>query len=316
MSSPEQPIVENLNLPEFNRRDGDKMALGHTPSTRSAELVAGARAALMNTKETLALSSTSGRVVARFLSDIDGKTQVLWFFPARMMVMEHLTPKLIPADKSELLLVDIASGFSPRALHMAQKYPHAEVVEVDLPDVVAEKKKRLTKGRIEIPGNLRWVEADLGKTPLRDALDGRQADLITSEGLSLYLTHDEYVRLFNNVEDTLLPGGHFMIEMYFKNKLQELRKSPNINGVASFVFRMVGHVPGILPDQSSASKYFTQVGMTDITEYVVADVMGEIGQKKPVDLISIMTARKPLTKAATPPPAEPRADAAPADSQP
>ena len=33
---------QSRNLPTFNRHDQDKMALGHNPSTRSAELVAGA----------------------------------------------------------------------------------------------------------------------------------------------------------------------------------------------------------------------------------------------------------------------------------
>ncbi|HEX2908369.1 MAG TPA: class I SAM-dependent methyltransferase, partial [Phototrophicaceae bacterium] len=165
----------NQNLPNFNRRDEDKMALGHTPSTRSAELVAGARAILMNTPETTALGSMSGRIVARVLTETGGKSNILWFFPARMMAIETLTQQLMP-NKSELLLVDVAAGFSPRGLHMAREYPQARVIEIDLPDVVAEKKLRLKRGRIPLPDNLSWIEADLGKVNLQDVLDGQQVD--------------------------------------------------------------------------------------------------------------------------------------------
>lgn len=290
MSTPETDVQGNLST--FSTRDGDKMALGHTPSTRSAELVAGARAALMKNPETEALSKMSGRIVAKFLSDLDGKTNVLWFFPARMMALEYLTTQFVQPDKAKLL-VDIAAGFSPRGLHLARQYPNAEVIEIDLPDVVAEKKHRLTKGKIEIPPNLRWIEADLGKTLLSDALEGRQADMITSEGLTLYLTQNEYTRLFQNVYDSLAPGGLFMAEFYFKDKLLELRKSPNINSVASFVFRMVGHVPGILPDLPTAFQYFSQAGFTDMVEYPVTEIMDKIGQTKPVEIISIIAAHKP-----------------------
>ena len=74
----------------------------------------------MNTHETVSLSRMSGRIVARFLTDLDGKVNILWFFPARMIVIEELTKRLIPEDKPDLLLVDVAAGFSPRGLHMAQ----------------------------------------------------------------------------------------------------------------------------------------------------------------------------------------------------
>ena len=92
MAQPEQ------NLPNFNRSDEDKWALGHTPSTRSAELVAGARAVLLNTDETNALSKMSGRIVSKFLSDIDRKLNVMWFFPARMMAIESLTKQHFPDE--------------------------------------------------------------------------------------------------------------------------------------------------------------------------------------------------------------------------
>lgn len=284
------------NLPDFNRRGEDKMALGHTPSTRSAELVAGARAILLNTDETNALSKMSGRIVSRFLTDIDRKSNVLWFFPARMLAIEELTSRYLPEDKPDQLLIDIAAGFSPRGLNLAKQYPQSQVIEIDLPDVVDEKKKRLEKGKISIPDNLTWIQADLGTTNLHDVLDGRKADLITSEGLTLYLTQEENMRLFRQVEGSLKPGGILMVEIYLKDKLQRLRQNPNVNTVASFVFRMVGSVPGIMDSMDKAIQLLSDANLDQIKAYPVADLMGELEQPKPVDLISIVVAHKPAAE--------------------
>jgi O-methyltransferase involved in polyketide biosynthesis len=281
------------NLPNFNHAGKDQMGLGHTPSTRSAELVAGARAHLMPNPETLALSRISGMITARLLTKMGGEeTNILWFFPARMMAIEALTKRFVPKEKPNLLLVDVAAGFSPRGLHLAQQYPKAEVIEVDLPSVIAEKKRRLNRGGIEIPKNLSFQEADLGKTDLRHVLKGRSADMITSEGLTLYLTPKEQARLFSQVEANLVPYGVFMTEVYFHNKLQQVRKSAQVNSVASFVFRLVGNVPGIMPDEAACLHRMSEAGLMSFEEFPVVKVMEEIGQRKPVDIISIMVARK------------------------
>ena len=281
------------NLPEFNRSGEDKMALGHTPSTRSAELVAGARAVLLNTDETNALSKMSGRIVSRFLSDIDRKLNIMWFFPARMMAIESLTKQHFPDDKAELTLVDVAAGFSPRGLHMAQRYPAAKVIEVDLPEVVVEKQRRLEKGKIAIPPNLTWIGTDLGKTNLSEVLEGRKADLITSEGLTLYLTPIENARLFKQISSSLKPEGVMMVEIYFKDKLQHLRQNPNVNSVASFIFRMVGSVPGLMANMDAATNLMTEAGLAEVVEHPVTAMMEAMGQPKPLDVISIVVAHKP-----------------------
>ena len=298
MALSEQP--QNRNLPTFNRHDQDKMALGHNPSTRSAELVAGARAFLMNTHETVSLSRMSGRIVARFLTDLDGKINILWFFPARMIVIEALTKRFIPQDKPDLLLVDVAAGFSPRGLHLAQEYPLAEVIEIDLPEMIEEKKNRLVRGKIEIPPNLKWLSADLATATLADVLEGRKADLITSEGLTLYLTPDENARLCKQIAACLAPGGVFMEEIYLRDKFLTLRQSPNVNSVASFILRMVGGVPGIMPKVDTAKKYLSDAGFTGITEYPVTEMMKELEQTPPVDVISIMVAHQPAAPEASP----------------
>jgi O-methyltransferase involved in polyketide biosynthesis len=247
----------------------------------------------MPTDETKALSRIAGQMTARILTSLGGaETNILWFFPARMMAIETLTERLLSKKQDDLFILDLAAGFSPRALHIANKYPQAKVIEVDLPDVVAEKKRRFKQGRIALPPNLSWIEADLGSTNLEDVLDGRKADLITSEGLTLYLVEEEQNRFFKQVEANLKPDGVFMCEVYFQDKFQKIRTSQKVNAVASFVLRMVGNVPGIIPDQETCRQRLAASGFTRVEEYLVTDMMDEIGQPKPVDIISIIVAHK------------------------
>jgi len=48
-----------------------------------------------------------------------------------------------------------------------------QVIEIDLPDVIQEKQKRLEKGGISIPPNILWKSADLGVQPLNAVLEGQ-----------------------------------------------------------------------------------------------------------------------------------------------
>lgn len=282
------------NLPYFNQPDEDRMALGFTPSTRSAELVAGARAALLKTDETTALSKLAGRLVSRVISDLDRKNNIMWIFSARMIAIEHLTQRYFPQDQPGLFMVDIAAGFSPRGLHLAQRYPQAEVVEIDLPDVVTEKKRRLEKGKIEIPPNLRWIEADLGKSNLHDVLEGRKANLITNEGLTLYLTPAENERLFHQAASSLLPDGLFIVEIFFRDKFLKIQQDPSVRTAASFVLRMVGNVPGLMENSDAALQALLRADFEAVVEHPVVDMMDELGQPRPYDVNSILVARKPV----------------------
>ena len=83
------------------------------------------------------------------------------------------------------------------------------MIEIDLPEMVEEKKNRLARGKIEIPPNLRWLPTDLANANLDEVLEGRKANLITSEGLTLYLTPDENSRLCKQIAACLAPGGVF-----------------------------------------------------------------------------------------------------------
>jgi O-methyltransferase involved in polyketide biosynthesis len=195
-------------------------------------------------------------------------------------------------------------------LHLARNYPQADVVEIDLPSVIAEKKRRLKSGGIAVPPNLRWIEANLGETNLADVLDGRKADLITSEGLTLYLTEHEQARFFTQVETNLADDGIFIGEVYFLDKFQEIRRSANINAVASFIFRMVGNVPGVIPNKEVCRQRLSAAGLGNFEEYPVVDLMDELGQQKPVDVISVIVARKTKSQSTLAQPVESAADAA------
>ena len=284
------------NLSRFNQPSKDSLGLGRTPSQRSAEIVAGARAEAMRTPETMALSQYSGRFFAQLIRRLSGNFNFIEFFPARMIGIEALSKRFVSHRTGKLLLVDVASGFSPRALRMAYEFPQAEVVEIDLPHVFNEKRKRLRHAGIELPPNLRWIEADLGSQNLSDILEGRKADLITAEGITLYLTTAEAMRLLQQVRVSLADNGVYISEIYFTAKLNDVRHHAQGSTVVSMFLRQIGRTPGILPSDLVATSMFQEAGFGQIERFPLADLMEEMGQVRPVDVVTLYAVRPTVNR--------------------
>jgi O-methyltransferase involved in polyketide biosynthesis len=269
----------------------DAIGLGRTPGQRGAEVIAGIRAELTNTPEAIALSRTSGRVFTRLLANMGRNRELLRFIPARMLALTEVVKRSIPKDKPNLLLVEIAGGFSPRSIHMARMLPDARVIEVDLPDVVEEKQRRLKSGHIEVPPNLSWLTADLGVTNLADVLGGEKADIVCAEGLNLYFKPDEIIKMNGFVRQALVKNGLFITEVYYQSKFAEARQNPNINSMIAFFLRQAGQIPGLADSEATVDRWFTEAGFGTLKRTSISDVMREIGEPVPLlDVAIIVTA--------------------------
>lgn len=284
--------IQHGNLPEFNQPSHDSLGLGRTPSHRSAEIVAGARAEILRTPETTALARYSGRFFAQLIRRLGGNFNLIELFVSRMIGIEALVKRHLPQQTDGVLVVDVASGFSPRALRLAKEHPQVKVIEIDLPEILAEKRSRLNKANIELPPNLTWIEADLGSTNISDLLDGRKANIITSEGLTLYLTPAELERLFSQARDSLVDGGLIIAEVYYETKLTMIRQNPQTNSAMSMVLRQIGRTPGILYDAQVAKGLFERSGLAVMKEYPLVDLMAELKEISTVDVVSIYVTQK------------------------
>jgi hypothetical protein len=266
---PLSPQPESQPSSYTARPTPDTVGLGRTAGQRTAEIFAGLRAELMPSEETRALSRMSGRVIARLMMGL-GRPELFNFVPVRLGGFHGLIHKHLPTSPPVgTTIVEIGAGFSPRGLQLARALPQALVIEVDLPDVIEEKQKRLSKmADGTLPANLTWRTADLGVTPLADVLEGMKVDMVVAEGLLPYFTHEEIPAVGGHVRASLRPGGTFIADLGYTSPEgeQQARK------VVSMFRRQTRTTPGSVTDEATAQRLFAEAGYDRVTLYRMPDI--------------------------------------------
>lgn len=254
----------------------DRVGLGRTAGQRTAEIFAGLRAELNPTPETEALSRLSGRLTARLILRM-GKAELFNFVPVRQggffgLIKDHLTPGQ-PAT-----LVEIAAGFSPRGLQLAKERPELTVIEIDLEDVIEEKKRRLSKiTGFQQPANLTWYSADLGVTPLAEVLGGKTVDVVAAEGLLPYFTFDEIPRVVGYVRESLKPDGVFIADVGFS----DAKGVQESNRAVSLFRRQTSTTPGSVHDKETAIQFFKDGGYDKVQLHTMPELAERYGLPRP-----------------------------------
>lgn len=256
----------------------DSYGLGSTPGQRGAEILAGLRANQNPSPENLALSRMSGRVIARIMLGMIRDTLPLNFTLARPMVIDGIIRKSL-ANRTYPVIVDIAAGLAPRGIHLAKEYPQSQVIEIDLPEVIAEKQRRLQRKHIDIPSNLIWLTGDLAVTPLSAILGEQKAHIISAEGLLPYLDHNQIKQLGRWVSESLYPGGIFVADAPLRKGVQEIQQ------LASFFSRQAGNWYGILDEEMVGVQLLMDSGFDQVETYVATDFADEF--KLPMPMIDV-----------------------------
>jgi O-methyltransferase involved in polyketide biosynthesis len=277
----------------------DVLGLGRTSGQRGAEIMAGIRAEVTPTPVTIALSRMSGRIAARLMRaiSIGVPPETVNFLSVRSGGITALLKEEIQHIKDQLLIVELAAGFSPRGVELAQSLPNAEVIEVDLPDVVHEKKKRLQKVQtLKLPTNLQWREADLGVVPLSQVLAGKFANAIAAEGLLPYFTPEKIVEIVRNIRRNLKPNGVLVCDLAWKKGVQA-------GGEGSrYLSRQAGTFLGAMSTPVEGCKLFVEAGYVDVTFHLPTVLAAKYNLPRPVnDLQFIIVARNPAPPVTTPP---------------
>lgn len=257
----------------------DNFGLGSTPGQRGAEILAGVRAEKSPSPETRALSRMSGRIIARIMLNMTRDSMPLNFTLARPMVIDGLIRKSLPAGHSAPVVIEIASGLAPRGLFLARHIPNIQVIEIDLPDVVAEKQKRLRHAGIHIPTNISWLSADLAVTPLTDVVGAQKAHVIAAEGLLPYLHHHQMEQLGRWTAECLHPGGVFIGDVPLRDGVQEIQQ------LASFFARQAGNWYGTLESPEVGQKLFLNAGFGTVETHLATHFAEEF--KLPMPMIDV-----------------------------
>lgn len=270
----------------------DVLGLGRTSGQRGAEIMAGIRAEITPSPITIGLSRISGRIVARLMRAISraiASPGMLNFLSVRTGGITGLVREAIKDMPEPLCIVELAAGFSPRGIELAQALPQAQVIEVDLPDVIHEKKKRLQKVRnLTLPPNLEWREADLGIIPLSDVLAGKTAHAVAAEGLLPYFPPEKIVELVRNIRLNLKPGGVLVCDMAWSKGIQA-------GGEGSrYLSRQAGTFLGAMSSPEEGRSLFEQAGYFNVTSHLPTELADRFNLPRPVnDLQFIVMGNNP-----------------------
>lgn len=258
-------------------RSRDSYGLGQTAGQRGAEILAGLRAERMPSPITQALSRMSGRIIARLLMRMLKTNKPLNYVMARPLIFEHLIRQSLPEDRSGAVIVEAAAGMSPRGILLAQQMPEVRIIEVDLPEVVEDKQRRLKQHReVTIPDNITWRSADLGVTPLTEVLGDEKADVLVSEGLLGYLHYDQIRKFARWAHESLKPGGVFIGDMGLRQGIEVEAQE-----VSGFFSRQAGKFHGLVETVEEGNAMFKEAGFGKIDSTLPLELVDELNLPTP-----------------------------------
>ncbi|MFN8374764.1 MAG: hypothetical protein U0694_18030 [Anaerolineae bacterium] len=262
------------------------LIIKRTQEQRGSELQAGARAELAPSSLNMALSSLAGRLSARTMIKLFGVPAALNFITARIDLLAAVMKRSVPPMIFSPLLVDLNAGFSPLGLALARDLPSARVIELDTPEVIHERERRLRRARaVALPPNLATIAVDLEQTPLIRALLGQRADVMTLTGG--YMTHDELLQVVTYLMGVLTPTGSLVVYLPWQEGIARMRY-----GVRLFK-RQVGELPGAFEHADQIQALFRRAGYSQVTLHYPNQLATALGLPTPLlDLEVLVQARR------------------------
>lgn len=271
------PNTQHIEASETARPSKDVYGLGRTSGQRGAEILAGFRAEYDATPEHKALSRLAGRMVARLLMALMRNNAALNYTLGRPIIINHLIREKLAKLDEPPVIVEIAAGLSPRGLKMARELPDCTFIEVDLPDVVEEKQRRIKSARdLSIPPNLQWRMGDLATTPLSDVLNGQKAHVVCAEGLVGYLHHPQIVTLSQSIRETLHPNGVFITDLGLREGVKAIKDTANMFS------RQAGNWYGTVDDIDHGKRLLREAGFDTIEAFVPSKLAGALDLETPI----------------------------------
>jgi hypothetical protein len=275
---------EQSGIPMSRDRSSYKL-LGSTHEARGSEIQAAARAELIPTAETRALSSPAGRVFARLARSIGINQSLQNYLAFRPFGMIEMLKRAIPPGITHPHILDPVAGYTPQMIWLAQQMPNAHVYEVDMPEVISDKAQRLRNGKgVVIPQNLTWYGENLRETPLSKVLDEKKMHVIIA--MSAFLRPAEYVRLLRYLGENLTADGTIVGTIPWQAGMDALAR-------VSLLYRVqVGPLPGVVDNVDVIYERYRDAGFSDITITSFPELARELGYPEPADIERLVLAKR------------------------
>lgn len=238
------------------------------------EMMAGVRAELLPNPVNVALSTLGGRMTARVILSLFRNKATITYQKHRIDILASAVTRAMPAGQEKVTLVDAPSALSPLAINLATRHPKATVLDIDLREIIMDKRRRLEKGRgVAIPPNLKLLEGDFRRTPLDQILTANghpKIDVISF--LASPFSLDELVRIGCYLRGLLTDNGAVVSFGSWKPAVQEEQTANRL-----FQRQIQMEWKGIFQTFEQPVEIFKQAGFSDVRVYHPSELARDFG---------------------------------------
>lgn len=265
--------------------DSGMQILGRQQERGGSEIYAGARAEVTPSPLTLALSSMFGRMGARVMSAMVPNEPARQFFAHRLTVLAELIKRSLPSGVPHPILVDMGVGFSPMSILMAESLPNAKIIEIDHPEVLRERQRRLARVHgYRPPANLLTLSVDMKKTALHDVLAPYPPHALDFTGA--FYTIPDLLSVTRYLRLLLAENGTLLCYLPWRDGLRQVREA------ARFFRKQVGDAPATQHQESDVHDLYQQAGFRRVEVVYPSRVGVELGLPPLLDVEVLAVAHR------------------------
>jgi hypothetical protein len=258
--------------------------LGHNQREGASEMYAGARAQLMPSRLTDSLSTLNGRIAARTMlliaNTLDGKVANYAAFRSEGM-MEAVRRVLRRVPTPSPVVVNPQSGYSATSIWLGQELAHVHFIDIDSPEVIADKQKRLIG--YTLPDNLLYKGVDLSTTPLHEALRGLRPDIV--ETIAAFCSPDDFAHLLRYLRHVMVDGGWVIAAFPYAPGIENLSRN------LTLFQRFAGKPRGIVDKLDNIHRIMDVAGYRHVEILKLSEMAEELGKPVPADIEVIAIAQ-------------------------
>lgn len=279
--------LEYETLPH-NPIPSDSMILGQNQEQGGSEMQAGARSILTPSPLLHALSTVRGRAVAQTMITLVNNPLSINFTAGRLRFLQTMLMNAVQNHAQPVITLP-ACGYSPLGIWLAEDMPHATVIEIDIPEVMRRRQRRLRRANIPLPQNLLTRPANLAQTPLSQVIAPYKPDVVDFTGA--YYNPDELTRIARYLRSILAEKGTCVCYLPWAESIKVIK-----SGMRYFKDQ-IGETPGTISDVETPIRIFTNAGYSTVEVVFPSQIGPQIADrydlKMPVlDVEVLVVARK------------------------
>lgn len=250
--------------------------LGHNQKHGAGSILqAGARAELIATPLTQALSTFGGRVAAQTMQFMfKGNIQAMLNYVAfRPYAVKFAIEQALGKNVKEKIVLDPAGGHSPVFYWLAEENKYTQFIEMDIPKVITNKKRVLKP--LGIPPNLHLEAVDLSEKNLHE-VQLASVDVIVT--LGAYLSHAEYRSMLGYLRHTLKPDGHIIVAFPYREGIENFQENGTVFS------RIVTTPKGVINEEKDIYTIFKDTDFSVVDIIKLSDLAKKQGKSIPADI--------------------------------